>query len=182
MKYSAGAECEIIYFVNCEMLHPAVATWNEINPLTPARHSHGEVVFHARSAFHKSRKGFISLKRNTICLVDKWCFFSGGERGIWTLAPVTRPTPLAGEPLHHLGISPLVNIINRKTVIMQDGGESGIRTHGALRHDGFQDRSVMTTSVSLRKSAYKSYHILNNLSITFLKNYYFSWRKSYYIV
>ena len=30
----------------------------------------------------------------------------GGEGGIWTLAPVTRPTPLAGEPLHHLSTSP----------------------------------------------------------------------------
>ena len=29
------------------------------------------------------------------------------------------------------------------------GGESGIRTHGALTHDGFQDRSVMPASVSL---------------------------------
>ena len=32
-----------------------------------------------------------------------------------------------------------------------DGGESGIRTHGALPHDGFQDRSVMTASVSLHR-------------------------------
>ena len=28
--------------------------------------------------------------------------FSYGERGIWTLAPVTRPTPLAGAPLQPL--------------------------------------------------------------------------------
>ena len=33
-------------------------------------------------------------------------FTSGGERGIWTLATLSSPTPLAGEPLHHLGISP----------------------------------------------------------------------------
>ena len=30
------------------------------------------------------------------------------------------------------------------------GGESGIRTHGTLQYDGFQDRSVTTASVSLR--------------------------------
>ena len=30
-----------------------------------------------------------------------WCFLSG-ERGIWTLAPVARPTPLAGAPLRPL--------------------------------------------------------------------------------
>ena len=34
--------------------------------------------------------------------------------------------------------------------VIPNGGESGIRTHGALRHDGFQDRSVMTTLVPLR--------------------------------
>ena len=36
--------------------------WNEINPLTPAGISLAESEFHARSAFHKSRKGFISLR------------------------------------------------------------------------------------------------------------------------
>ena len=34
----------------------------EINPLTPAGISLAESEFHARSAFHKSRKGFISLR------------------------------------------------------------------------------------------------------------------------
>ena len=37
--------------------------WNEINPLTPAGISHCEAIFHTRSVFHKSRKGFISLKK-----------------------------------------------------------------------------------------------------------------------
>ena len=37
--------------------------WNEINPLTPAGISHGEAIFHTRSVFLKSRKGFISLKK-----------------------------------------------------------------------------------------------------------------------
>ena len=32
-----------------------------------------------------------------------WYFCFGGEREIRTLAPVSRPTPLAGEPLHLLG-------------------------------------------------------------------------------
>ena len=30
----------------------------------------------------------------------------GGEERIWTFAPVARPTPLAGAPLHHLSTSP----------------------------------------------------------------------------
>ena len=36
--------------------------------------------------------------------------------------------------------------------VIKFGGESGIRTHGTLLYDGFQDRSVMTTSVSLHTS------------------------------
>ena len=31
-----------------------------------------------------------------------------------------------------------------------DNGESGIRTHAPLRTNGFQDRLVMTTSISLQ--------------------------------
>ena len=38
-------------------------------------------------------------------------FNFGGEREIRTLAPVSRPTPLAGEPLHHLGISASVGVL-----------------------------------------------------------------------
>ena len=34
------------------------------------------------------------------------CRIFGGEERIWTFAPVTRPTPLAGAPLHHLSTSP----------------------------------------------------------------------------
>ena len=38
--------------------------WNEINPTHVRRRiSHGEAIFHARSAFHKSLAGFISLKK-----------------------------------------------------------------------------------------------------------------------
>jgi hypothetical protein len=34
----------------------------------------------------------------------------GGERGIWTLAPVTRPTPLAGAPLQPLEYFPKIKM------------------------------------------------------------------------
>ena len=60
MKFSAYAESEM----------------KEI-PHAPQRISHAAGVFHLRSKFHKSRKGFISLKRNRLCLVDKGGFFSG---------------------------------------------------------------------------------------------------------
>ena len=37
--------------------------------------------------------------------------FSGGDGEIWTLAPIARPTPLAGAPLHHLSTSPFGEVI-----------------------------------------------------------------------
>ena len=40
-------------------------------------------------------------------------FGLGGGQGIWTLAPFfRRPTPLAGEPLHHLSNPPYGKVIN----------------------------------------------------------------------
>ena len=43
---------------------------NEINSLTrEPRISHGEAIFHAGPAFHKSRKGFISLKRGCLKMI-----------------------------------------------------------------------------------------------------------------
>ena len=48
-------------------------------------------------------------------------------------------------------------------------GESGIRTHAPLRTNGFQDRLVMTTSISLLKRALLFYQSFLFLSRTFLK-------------
>ncbi len=62
----------------------------------------------------------------------KTCRFSGGGQEIRTLAPVTRPTPLAGEPLHHLSNPP--NIGELKLSYYLIGGEEGIRTLGTFRY------------------------------------------------
>ena len=88
--------------------------------------------------------------------------FLGGEGETRTPAPVTRPTPLAGAPRHQLEYFSIGNKTGyilllqnlRKTEALQYGGESGIRTHGMLPYDGFQDRSVITTSVSLLMLGY----------------------------
>ena len=45
-------------------------------------------------------KGFLSYKNEKSPWKSRT--FSGGEGEIWTLAPVTRPTPLAGAPLRPL--------------------------------------------------------------------------------
>ncbi len=85
--------------------------------------------------------------------------FLGAEGETRTLAPVTRPTPLAGAPRHQLeyfcigSVYDTIRLLKERAenpLPLLSGGESGIRTHGTLPYDGFQDRSVITTSVSLR--------------------------------
>ena len=92
--------------------------------------------------------------KNAPLSVDKSAFFVGGDGEIWTLAPVARPTPLAGAPLHHLSTSPCEALPMDKLIhlltVLKCGGEGGIRTHAPLRTNGFQDRLVMTTSIPLR--------------------------------
>ncbi len=91
----------------------------------------------------------------------------GAEGETRTLAPVSRPTPLAGAPRHQLEYFCIGNKFNCYLVFkcckffLQHlvGAESGIRTHGTLPYDGFQDRSVITTSVSLHLIALIYYHI-----------------------
>ena len=66
-----------------------------------------------------------------------------------------RPTPFPGEPLQPLGY--FCSVESLKYIIFQQAsltfvcsGEGGIRTHAPLRTNGFQDRLVMTTSISLQ--------------------------------
>ena len=81
-------------------------------------------------------------------LLQKIVDFFGGEEETRTPAPVTRPTPLAGAPRHQLEYFSMVSIkdfsINKK-MAERVGFEPTVRR----TYDGFQDRSVMTTSVSL---------------------------------
>ena len=65
--------------------------------------------------------------------------------------------PFQGCPFDHLGTSP--SKLNQLNPYMSKGlsylspsGESGIRTHAPFRTNGFQDRLVMTTSISLQAS------------------------------
>ncbi len=56
-------------------------------------------------------------------------FLNGGEGGIRTLAPVTQPNPLAGDPLEPL------EYFSKFSHFF--GGEGGIRTHGPFRSHWF---------------------------------------------
>ena len=56
-------------------------------------------------------ESLVSIKKIRNQLKRASSLFGGGQE-IRTLAPVTRPTPLAGEPLHHLSNPPyLVNLL-----------------------------------------------------------------------
>ncbi len=86
-----------------------------------------------------------NIKKNPLTKVNG--FLLGGEEETRTPAPVTRPTPLAGAPRHQLeyfSIGAVKNDYNKK-MAERVGFEPTVRR----TYDGFQDRSVMTTSVSL---------------------------------
>ena len=82
-----NAYSEILCFAKCEIMFcrtlwniSLCSMWNEINPLTPAGISLAESEFHTRSAFHKSLKGFISLRsvlKGTTHM--SWIFLCGIE-------------------------------------------------------------------------------------------------------
>ncbi len=102
---------------------------------------------------------FIYSKRKSTKIIP--CASSGAEGETRTLAPVSRPTPLAGAPRHQLeyfcigSVYDTIRLLKEraeKPLSLLSGGESGIRTHGTLPYDGFQDRSVTTTSVSLHRA------------------------------
>ena len=62
--------------------------------------------------------------------------------------------PFQGSPFNHLGTSAwLIHneyLSSKASHCVCLNGESGIRTHAPFRTNGFQDRLVMTTSISLQ--------------------------------
>ena len=62
--------------------------------------------------------------------------------------------PFQGSPFNHLGTSAWLIFqslfCSRQISMFVPSGESGIRTHAPFRTNGFQDRLVMTTSISLQ--------------------------------
>ena len=122
------------------------------------------VYFMSLFALQKMDEEFESLQTNSYIQKKKHkgkilVLFPGAEGETRTLAPVTRPTPLAGAPRHQLeyfcigSVYDTIRLLKERAenpLSLLSGGESGIRTHGTLPYDGFQDRSVITTSVSLR--------------------------------
>ena len=114
------------------------------------------VLLRLRRTVAHGRTEFESLYKKIIPHTKRCMRLFGAEGETRTLAPVSRPTPLAGAPRHQLEYfckcNGLTDIQFAQAVGLPQpafGGESGIRTHGTLPYDGFQDRSVITTSVSL---------------------------------
>ena len=123
---------------------------------------------------------FIFIVKTTIC----WLVRQNGERGIWTLAPLlttyslSRGAPSTTWVLLHLVEShsfrnPIFNSVpgtNLAQLRATVNGESGIRTHAPFRTNGFQDRLVMTTSISLQAFSQTYFCILFHFSI-FVKHF-----------
>ena len=131
---------------------------------------------------------FESLQTNSYIQKEKAqrknpCAFSGAEGETRTLAPVTRPTPLAGAPRHQLeyfcigSVYDTIRLLKERAenpLPLLSGGESGIRTHGCFHIAGFQDRCFQPLShLSVRAKAYSTqtqdtfYHIASRLSMDF---------------
>ena len=93
--------------------------------------------------------------------------------------------PFQGSPFNHLGTSALVDshlvflqdsylVLHQELISLApqySSGESGIRTHAPLRTNGFQDRLVMTTSISLQ-SALSNVLINNTLQYRFCQAFF----------
>ena len=88
--------------------------------------------------------------------------------------------PFQGSPFNHLGTSAIwlicipfgiaYSVLHREPIILSSvshagNGESGIRTHAPFRTNGFQDRLVMTTSISLQALSQTCSFILFDKSI-----------------
>ena len=67
--------------------------------------------------------------------------------------------PFQGSPFSHLGTSAESHFPYDRTSCVRPNGESGIRTHAPFRTNGFQDRLVMTTSISLRMCVLSLCHL-----------------------
>ena len=121
---------------------------------------------------------FESLQTNSYIQKEKAqrknpCAFSGAEGETRTLAPVTRPTPLAGAPRHQLeyfcigSVYDTIRLLKERAenpLSLLSGGESGIRTHGTLPYGSFQDCFLKPLGhLSLWTSALRRVECLFNL-------------------
>ena len=139
--------------------------WNEINPLTPAGISHCEALFHTRSVFHKSRKGFISLKKTYALYQSIGLFLAEAVRFELTVGLTPSLVFKTSSINHsdkppHLGQfsifleTPLELRRRRKHYNSQSAtAATAILIWGSKMQSRFQDRAVVTTSVALHTGA-----------------------------
>ena len=75
--------------------------------LFPALSTTFYIYFSKHLQWHKRRK---KRNLNLLRFFSYFLLVVNGERGIWTLAPVARPTPLAGAPLQPLEYFSIIEI------------------------------------------------------------------------
>ena len=78
-----------------------------------------------------------------------WQFNERRRRDLNPRAAINDLHPFQGCPFGQLGYFSSRISFHIHLFILSDNGESGIRTHAPFRTNGFQDRLVMTTSISL---------------------------------
>ena len=92
---------------------------------------------------------FASLKMMLLHFVPQWC----------DVCPMCRQAHIIRRSRHHWRSQhhlPQANIIQKSLICLVDklgffvGGGCGIRTHVGVNPNGFQDRLVMTASITLR--------------------------------
>ena len=110
-------------------------------------------------------KSFLNFFRSFFQHSASWNF-KRRRRDLNPRAATNDLLPFQGSPFSHLGTSafmaeshslrnPIFSLLHRirsYPTPRYSSGESGIRTHAPLRTNGFQDRLVMTTSISLQSA------------------------------
>ena len=135
MKYSPCGECEIIHLVNCEISHFVRCEMKFANIRVSEYFTFAEQIFHSVAISLAQRENFTEKRR----LLSQSSFFLA-EKERFELSRRLNPTYTLsrGASSANLSTSPYSRT---EYSVMQNGGESGIRTHGSLtRVTGFQDR------------------------------------------
>ena len=133
-----GAECEIIYCVNCEILLPLVAMWNEIRLLTFAKQIfHSEAISLGKAKFHSPQANFVE-KRPAHKWVGlfSWCTFRDSTLARTARSVIRRENSSTGRVFYTAPTSNPFGVCKRKTprkvVFPFYGAPSGIRTRDPL--------------------------------------------------
>ena len=128
----------------------------------------------------KGNNSLYAKKKRFNTFVSNLYFSNGGAREIRTLAPVSRPTPLAGAPLRPLEYFSMeikctrtataeVTILYATHILIKKWRREWDSNPRTLARHRFSRPALSTAQTSLRSQRKKLYHSFMGLSIPFLK-------------